>query len=114
MTTAFVRTALALAGSAPQSGEPNPMASLVLMVVIFSIFYFVLIMPMRSKQKKLEQLIKGIKPGDKVVITPGIFGTVVAVEEDSFQVRVDEKTKLKVLKSAIAGLQGQPLEKTEK
>lgn len=109
MTAAFVRTTLALAGR-PQAGEPNPMASLVLMVVIFSIFYFVLILPMRSKQKKLEQLIKGLKPGDKVIISPGIFGTIVAVEDDGFQVRVDDKTKLKVLKNAVAGLQGQPLQ----
>lgn len=113
MNTAFVRTALALTGSSPQSGEPNPMASLVLMVVIFSIFYFVLILPMRSKQKKLEQLIKNLKAGDKVLVNPGIFGTIVGVEEDGFQVRVDDKTKLKVLKSAIAGLQGQPAQ-TEK
>lgn len=112
MTTAFVRTTLALAGQ-PQGGEPNPLSSLVLMVVIFAIFYFVLILPMRSKQKKLEELIKGLKAGDKVVLNPGIFGTIVAVEDDSFQVRVDDKTKLKVLKSAVAGLQGQPLQ-TEK
>jgi preprotein translocase YajC subunit len=62
---------------------------------------------MRSKQKKLEQLVKGLKAGDKVIINPGIYGTIVGVEEDSFQIRVDEKTKLKVLKSAVAGLQGQ-------
>ena len=99
--------ALALAGSAPQNGEANPMASLVLMVIIFSIFYFVLIQPMRTKQKKLEDLVKGLKTGDKVIISPGIFGTIVGVEDDAFQVRVDDKTKLKVLKSAIAGLQGQ-------
>jgi preprotein translocase subunit YajC len=43
-----------------------------------------------------------------VVVNPGILGTIVSVEEDSFQVRVDDKTKLRVLKSAIAGLQGQP------
>jgi preprotein translocase subunit YajC len=110
MTTVFVRTALALTGAAPQSGEPNPMASLVLMVVIFSIFYFVLILPMRSKQKKLEQVIKALKVGDKVIVNPGIFGVIVAVEDDAFQVRVDEKTRLKVLKSAVAGLQSQPLQ----
>jgi len=48
-------TLLALAGS-PQGGEPHPLASLVLMMVIFGIFYFVLILPMRTKQRKLEQL----------------------------------------------------------
>jgi preprotein translocase subunit YajC len=105
-------TLLALAGP-PQGGEPHPLASLVLMILIFGIFYFVLILPMRSKQRKLEGMIKGLKAGDKVIVNPGIFGTIVGVEEDAFQVRVDDKTKLKVLKSAIAGLQGQPIE-TEK
>ena len=41
-----------------------------------------------------------------MIINPGIFGTIVGVEDDAFQVRIDEKTKIKVLKSAVAGLQG--------
>jgi preprotein translocase YajC subunit len=69
---------------------------------------------MKSKQKKLEDLVKALKSGDKVIINPGIFGTIVAVEDDSFQVRVDEKTKIKVLKSAVSGLQAGPLPTTEK
>jgi preprotein translocase subunit YajC len=113
MTDHFLSTLLALGGAAPANGEPNPMASLVLMVVIFSIFYFVLILPMRTKQRKLDELIKGLKTGDKVIVSPGIFGTIVGVEDDSFQVRVDDKTKLRVLKSAVSGLQGQP-QQTEK
>jgi preprotein translocase subunit YajC len=105
-------TIQALAG--PQSGgEPNPLASLVLMGLIFGIFYFVLIMPMRQKQRKLEDLIKALKTGDRVIVSPGIFGVIVGVEPDSFQVRVDDKTKIRVLRSAIAGLQ-QPEKETEK
>jgi preprotein translocase subunit YajC len=103
---------LALAGP-PQGGEPNPLASLVMMALILAIFYFVLFLPMRQKQKKLDELIRNLKAGDKVVISPGILGTIVGVEEDGFLVRVDDKTRLKVLKSAIAGLQGQAAE-TEK
>jgi preprotein translocase subunit YajC len=103
---------LALAGS-PQSGDANPFASLILMGLIFGIFYFVLIMPMRNKQKKLEQLVHGLKAGDKVIINPGIFGTIEGVDDDAFQVRIAEKTRIKVLKSAVSGLQGPPPE-TEK
>jgi len=106
------RLLLALAGPA-RPGEPNPLASLVMMGLIFAIFYFVLILPMRRKQKKLEALVKELKSGDRVVLNAGIFGTIVGVEDDAFLVRIDEKTKIKVLKSAIAGLQGQPIE-TEK
>ena len=104
---------LALAGPA-RPGEPNPLASLVMMGLIFAIFYFVLIMPMRRKQKKLEQLVKGLKSGDRVVLSSGILGTLVGVEDDAFLVRVDEKTRIKVLKSAVAGLQAPGTEKTEK
>jgi preprotein translocase subunit YajC len=108
---AFPHMLLALAGS--PSGEPPAFASLILMGLIFGIFYFVLILPMKTKQKKVEEMVKGLKSGDKVIITPGIFGIIVGVEDDAFQVRVDDKTKLKVLKSAVSGLQG-PLPQTEK
>ena len=102
-----------LALAPPPNGEGNPFGSLILMGLIFAIFYFVLIMPMRTKQRKLEQIVHGLKSGDKVIINPGIFGTIVGVEDDAFLVRVDEKTRIKVLKSAVSGLQGAPGE-TEK
>ena len=99
------RTLLLLAGQ-PPNGEPNPWPQLILMGLIFGIFYFILILPMRQKQKKVEEMVKGLKAGDKVIVSPGIFGTIVGVEDDAFQVRIDEKTRIKVLKSAVAGLQG--------
>jgi len=106
------RLLLALAGPA-RPGEPNPLSSLVMMGLIFAIFYFVLILPMRRKQKKLEALVKELKSGDHVVLNAGIFGTIVGVEDNAFLVRVDDKTRIKVLKSAVAGL-APGAEKTEK
>jgi preprotein translocase subunit YajC len=100
-------------GPSPE-GEPPAFASLILMGLIFGIFYFILIMPMKTKQRKLEELVKSLKAGDKVIINPGIFGVIVAVEDDAFQVRVDDKTRLKVLKSAVSGLQAAPAPTTEK
>jgi len=107
------RALLAIAGPS-QGGEPPAFASLTMMALIFGIFYFVLIMPMKGKQRKLEELVKSLKSGDKVIVNPGIFATIVAVEPDAFHVRVDEKTKIKVLKTAIAGLQGPPPEMEKK
>jgi preprotein translocase subunit YajC len=100
--------ALIAIGGPTQAGEPPAFASLVMMSLIFGIFYFVLIMPMKTKQRKLEELVKTLKTGDKVIVNPGIFAVVVAVEDDALTVRIDEKTKMKVLKSAVAGLQGPP------
>lgn len=99
------RILLALAG-------PPPGGELLFTGLIFLIFYVIVFLPMRNKQKKLEQLIRELKSGDKVILNPGIFGTIVTVEEDAFQVRIDDKTKIKVLKSAVSGLQGQT--RTEK
>jgi preprotein translocase subunit YajC len=106
------RMLIALAGPA-RPGEANPFSSLIMMGLIFAIFYFVLILPMRRKQKKLEDLVKGLQSGDRVVLNSGIFGTIVGVEDDAFLLRVDDKTRIKVLKSAVSGRQP-GTEKTEK
>jgi len=107
------RMLIALAGPA-RPGDPNPFASLLMMGLIFAIFYFVLIMPMRNKQKKLEELVKQLQSGDRVILNSGIFGTIVGSEDDAFLLRIDDKTRVKVLKSAVAAKQGAVTEKTEK
>ena len=98
---------LALAG-------PPPGGELLFTGLIFLIFYVIVFLPMRGKQKKLDQLIKSLKNGDRVIINPGILGTIVGIEDDAFQVRVDDKARLKVLKSAVAGLQPEAKAQTEK
>lgn len=97
--------------AAAPAPEPNPLLNLLPIVLVFFIFYVVLIRPTQSKQRKLEQLAKKLQPGDKIILNPGIFGTVVAVEDQTLLVRIDEKTKIKVLRSAVAGLQEPPPEK---
>jgi len=87
---------------------------MIMMTLIFMIFYFVLIQPMKSKQRKLEDLVRQLKSGDKVILSGGIFGTIVGVDDDAFQVRIDDKTRIKVLKSSVTALQETPTEKTEK
>ena len=105
------RTLLLLAGS-PSGGEQGPLPGFILMGLIFAIFYFVLILPMKQKQKKLDLMVQTLKAGDRVILSSGIYGTIVAVEDDAFALRIDQTTKIKILKSAVAGLQDQPV--TEK
>ena len=78
---------------------------LVPMVAMMAIFYFLVIGPQRRHQKKLEELRSALKSGDKVITSSGIFGTIVGVEPDSVQLRIAEQVRIKVLRSAIAGLQ---------
>ncbi len=95
---------ISLMAQATPSGQNPLWVLLPQMLLVVGIFYVLLILPMRSKQKKLEALIKALKPRDRVIVNPGIIATVVAVEDDSLLVRIDEKATMRVLKTAVAGL----------
>jgi preprotein translocase subunit YajC len=91
--------------SAPQSGGLTMFLPLILIMVIF---YFLMIMPAQRKQKKVAEMLKNLKTGDKVITNGGIYGTVVGLENDAVQLRIAEQVKIKVSRSAIAGLQAEP------
>ena len=69
------------------------------------IFYVLLIWPAQQRQKKTTQMLAALKNGDKVVTSGGVFGTIVGLEDDAIQLRIADQVKVKVLRSAIAGLQ---------
>lgn len=102
MDYAHAHTLLAAA-----QAEPSLWASLVPMVLIVVIFYFLLIRPVRKRQKALEELVENLKRGDKVVTNGGIHGEVAAVEDKLVYLKIADNLKIKVAKSAIAGLEGE-------
>jgi preprotein translocase subunit YajC len=79
------------------------------MIFIFVIFYFLLIAPMRKKQKKTQEMLSKLKKGDEVITGGGIFGRIAAMDEErGFVVlQIADNTKIKVLRSAIAALAGE-------
>jgi preprotein translocase subunit YajC len=84
------------------------------MIFIFVIFYFLLIAPMRKKQKKTQEMLAKLKKGDEVVTQGGVFGRIAAMDDErGFVVlEISSNVKVKVLRSAIVGLAGEPEEKT--
>ena len=74
-------------------------------VLIMIIFYVLLILPAQKRQKKITQMLSELKNGDKVVTTGGIYGTIVGIEDDAIQLRIADQVKIKVLRSAVGGLQ---------
>jgi preprotein translocase subunit YajC len=103
---------VAIGGSPAGEGESQPFFFLPL--AFLAIIYFVMLRPMQTKQKKLDALVSGLKPKDRVIINPGIYAEVVSLEEGTLLVRVDANTKIRVLKSAVAGLQDQTSETENK
>ena len=78
---------------------------ILMMVVIFAVFYLLLIMPQQRRQKKWQAMLSQIKPGDKVVTSGGITGSIMSVKDDSVVLRVPpDNIKLEVSRSSIVTL----------
>ena len=83
----------------------NPAVSTLLMLLqfvpIFLIVYFLIIRPQRQRQKQLEKMIQGLKKGDRVLTSGGIFGTVVGVDDSKAVLRIAEDIKVEFSKGSI-------------
>ncbi len=84
----------------------SPLSMLLPFVLIFGVFYFIVIMPAKKQQKKKDAMIAGLKKGDRIVTSGGIHGSVSTVEEQNLLVKISENTKIRISKSAVAGLVG--------
>jgi preprotein translocase subunit YajC len=88
-------------------------------ILIFGIFYILVIRPQQKRQRQAQaerdQLLKSLKPGDKVVTSGGIYGTIVAVKDkdDTVQLRIAQSVSIEVLRSSIAGLQSSEIKEVE-
>ena len=96
-----------LAMAAPADGTAPIWVQLVPFAMILGIFYFVILLPMRRRQKKVQSFQESLKAGDKVITTSGIYGTVVKVSDTSVQLQIADKVKIEVARAAVGGYQGQ-------
>ena len=96
-----------LAMAAPQQGAPNPWLQLIPFALILGIFYFVMVMPMRKRQQKVQAFLAALKVNDKVITTGGIYGSITRVSDNSVQLQVANNVRIEVSRAAIVGYQGQ-------
>jgi len=94
-----------LFGQSTSGAPPQSMLiSLIPFVVIFGIFYLLIIMPARKKQKQHQNMITSLRGGERIITAGGIFGTVSRVMDDRFEIQVDGNTKLQITKSSVASV----------
>ncbi len=74
-------------------------------IIIGVIFYLLIFMPMRKRQKKVDLMIGALKNGDRVITSSGIYGTVAGVKEKTFILKIADQVKIEVAKNSVAGLQ---------
>jgi len=86
------------------AAQTSMLGALIPFIIIFAIFYLLIIMPARKKQKQHQALLSSLKGGERVITAGGIFGTVTRVMDDRVEIQVDTNTKLQVSKSSVSGI----------
>ena len=96
-------------GAAPGGGGEagGGITSLLLpFAMVFAIIYFLMIRPQQKKQAEHRRLLESMVPGDQVVTSGGIFGTVSKIREEKVWLEIAENVRIRVQKSNISSLVG--------
>jgi preprotein translocase subunit YajC len=93
--------------SPPAAGQPSLLTQMFPFVLMLGIFYLLVLLPMRRRQKKIQEFQSGLQVGDKVITTSGIYGQITKVSDASVQIQIADKVKIDVARAAVGGYQGQ-------
>ena len=94
--------------ASPQQGGTGPVwVQFVPFALIAAIFYFIILRPMKQRQKKVEAFREALKVDDKVITTSGIYGSITKLNDRSVQLQVADKVRIEVSRAAVGGYQGQ-------
>ncbi|MDP3298309.1 MAG: preprotein translocase subunit YajC [Thermodesulfovibrionia bacterium] len=97
-------------GGAPKDAGSEPggtgaiFSSFLPLILIFVVFYFLLIRPQSKKAKEHKNTLGNLKNGDKIITTGGIYGVIEGIEDDTITLKIAENVKVKMSRSAVAGL----------
>jgi preprotein translocase subunit YajC len=103
----FLQWPLLVAMAAPADQNAPIWVQFVPFVMIAVIFYVLLVLPMKRKQRKVDEFLAALKVGDRVVTSGGIYGQITKVNDRSVQLQVADKVRIEVARAAITGYQGQ-------
>ncbi len=80
----------------------SQMLSVLYIVGLFAILYFLMIRPQQQRQKKHQEMVRNIKPDERVVTIGGIYGTIVKIKDNSVIIKVADNVRIEFLKTAIS------------
>ena len=103
----FVNESLVLAMTPP--GGLQALSAFLPFAVILGIFYFLILLPMKRRQKKIQEFQENLKVGDKIVTTGGMYGKITRVTDKTLQVEIADRVRIELSRAAVAGYQGQDL-----
>lgn len=100
----LITLALMLAQSQPPSPARGAgfLTALLPFILVLVIFWLIIVLPQQRRQKRHMQMVESLKPGDRIITTGGIFGTVMGVYPDRIELKIAANVKIDITKSAVA------------
>jgi preprotein translocase subunit YajC len=90
------------------NGQPSPVfVQPLIFLAIGLIFYFIVFLPNKKRQKAVQDMLSNLKNGDKVITSGGIFGVVAGIKDDRIQLKIADQVKIEISKSAIVSKQSE-------
>jgi len=87
-----------------QTAAGGGFGAFVPIILMFVIFYFLLIRPQQKKAKEHQEMITGLKKGDRVITSGGIHGQITSLDDTTVTIEIAEKVRIKVTRSTLAGI----------
>jgi len=97
----FVDSAYAMGNMG--GGGAAGLGSLLPLILMFVVFYFLLIWPQQKKAKAHRQILASLQKGDTVVTSSGIYGTITGLTDTVVTLEIAEKVRIKVARNSVAG-----------
>jgi preprotein translocase subunit YajC len=107
MTNSIIRDVGSVFAMGATPDGASPLVTFAPFAIVLAIFYFIILLPMKQKQKKVAEFLDNLKVNDRIVTTGGIYGQITRLGEQTVQVQIADKVRIEVAKAAIGGLQGQ-------
>ncbi len=95
-------TMMAQAQSPSPTRGPNILTALFPFILVLVIFWIIVVLPQQRRQKRHMRMVEALKPGDRIITSGGIFGTVMGVYPDRIELKIAANVKIDITKSAVA------------
>ena len=93
--------------ASPPPGSPSPWLQFVPFLLVLGIFYFIILLPMKRRQQKVQAFLGSLKVNDRIITSGGIYGQITRLNENSVQLQIANNVRIEVSRAAIVGYQGQ-------
>ncbi|MCX7879192.1 MAG: preprotein translocase subunit YajC [Ignavibacteria bacterium] len=90
-------------GSGAKDPGSGMLFTLIMIISIFLIMYFLMIRPQQKRQREHQKMLESLKKGDKVITSAGIHGTIIDMDGPTVTLQVSDHCKIQFEKHAIVG-----------